>query len=131
MHIISRACAFDHVAGERKRSAAESNHRETIGKMTRDNLNRLGYVSEFGGAVGLELRDCPGISQRTRDLGSIAFDELEIQPHNFKRKQQIGKDDGRVDAQSLGCGDGHVRCKLWSLANLDDRVLFSDLTVLR
>src|SRR5581483_2167724 len=65
-----------------------------------------------------------------RDLGSIAFDELEIEPHDFERKQQIGKDDGGIYAQPLSSSDRHVGSKLRSFTDLDDRVLLSDLSVL-
>src|SRR5579884_887751 len=131
MDVVARASAFDHVAGQRERSAAESYDRKPLAKVAGDNLNRFGYVFEFLGTIGLKLRDGSCIAQRTRDLRPIAFDKLEIQAHDFERQEKVGKNDGRIDSQTLSGSDGNVSRKLGGLTDLNDGMLFADLAVLR
>src|SRR5579885_316085 len=108
MDVVARASAFDHVAGQREWSAAESYDRKPLAKVAGDDLNRFGYVSELVSAIGLELRDGSCIAQGTRNLRPIAFDEVEIQAHDFERQKKVGKDDGGIDAQSLSGSNGHI-----------------------
>ena len=55
---------------------------------------------------------------------------MKGQAHDFQRKQQVGKDDGGVDAQSLGCGDGDFGGQRGLLADFDEGVVLADFAVL-
>ena len=48
----------------------------------------------FGGADG-------GV-----DYGAFAGEEFEVEAHGGEGKEQVGEDDGCVDAEAFGCGDG-------------------------
>jgi hypothetical protein len=38
--------------------------------------------------------------------GAFAGDELEVEAHGGEGQQEVGEDDGGVDAEALGGGDG-------------------------
>ena len=51
---------------------------------------------------------------------------MEGQAHDFERQQQVGKDDGRIDAEGFRGRDGDLGGELGLLADLDERMLFAD-----
>ena len=56
---------------------------------------------------------------------------MKGQSHDFERKQQIGKDDGRIHAQGLSGRDRHLGRYFRPLAYLDQRILLADGAVFR
>ncbi len=65
------------------------------------------------------------------DLGAFVGDELEVEAHGGERQQQVGEDDGGIDAQALGGGDGDLRGDLRRAADVEQGVVAADGHVLR
>ena len=55
--------------------------------------------------------------------------KFKRQPHRLERQQQIGKDDGRVNAQLFGRGDGHFGGQFRLLADFHQRVVLANVAV--
>jgi hypothetical protein len=62
--------------------------------------------------------------------GPLARLELEGQAHGFEGQQQVGKDDGRIDAELFSGGDGDFSGQIGLLADFDQRVVLADVAVL-
>jgi len=56
MDVVAGASAFDDVAGEGEGSSAESDDREAVGEVLRDQAHSFGDVAEIRGAVGTQAR---------------------------------------------------------------------------
>ena len=63
------------------------------------------------------------------DDGALAGLEFEGQAHGLERQQQVGKDDGCVDAELFGGGDGDFGGEVGLLADFDQRVVFADVAI--
>ena len=63
------------------------------------------------------------------DDGPLALGELEGRAHRLERKQDVGEEDRRVDAEPEGLQRDRQR-KLGRLADLEERVLFAERAVL-
>ena len=72
----------------------------------------------FGGADGM------------MDYGALAGLKFEVEAHGLKGQQQIGKDDGGIDAEFLGGGDGDFSGQFRLLADLDQGVVLADVAIL-
>ena len=55
---------------------------------------------------------------------------MEGKTHGFQGKQQVGKDDCGIHAESLGGGDGDFGGQRGFLADFDERVMLADFAVL-
>ena len=64
------------------------------------------------------------------DDGAFAGLELEVEAHGLERQQQVGKDDGGVDAEFFGGGDGDLGGDVGLLADFDQGVVLADVAVL-
>ena len=71
----------------------------------------------FGGAEGL------------LDHRPFSGGEMEGQAHDLQRQQQVGEDDGGVNLQELGGGDGHFGGEFRLLADFDQRMVLADVAV--
>ena len=69
-------------------------------------------------------------ANRLFDDRTFAGREMKGQSHDFERQQQIGEDNGGVDAEDLGGGDGHLRGQRRLLANFQQRMLLAHGPVL-
>ncbi len=96
-----------------------------------DAADSFADVAQFRGAVGAEAGNVLGGADGLVDDGALPCLELEGQPHAFKRQEQVGEDDGGIDAQFLGGGDGDFRGKLRLLADFKQGVVPADGLVLR
>ena len=67
--------------------------------------HRFGNISQVGGAVGAQASDVRLVPQRLLDHRTFAGREMKGQPHDFERKQQIGKDNGRIHTQGFSGGN--------------------------
>ena len=56
---------------------------------------------------------------------------MKGQAHDFEREQEIGEDDGGVDAEKFGGGDGDFGGERGLLADFEQRVLLADGAVFR
>ena len=130
MDVIARAAALDHVAGQRVGRAAEADDAQAIAKVRGDFLDGAGDVSQIAGAVGAQGAHVVGGADGMMDDRPLAGLELEVQAHRLQRQQQVGEDDGRVDAQLFRGGDGDLGGDLRLLADFDQRVVLADVAVL-
>ena len=64
------------------------------------------------------------------DYGAFAVDELEVEAHGGEGKQEVGEDDGGVDAEAFGGGDGDFGGDRGSAADFEEGVVFADGHVL-
>ncbi len=64
------------------------------------------------------------------DYGAFAVDELEVEAHGREGEQEVGEDDGRVDAEALGCGNGDFGSDVRRAADFQQRVMLADCHVL-
>ena len=138
MDVLARAVAFDHVAGQRKGGADEADDAERVlcvivgaaGKVGGDPADGLADVAEFFGAIGAQ--GCHGFSRADRlvDDRALAGEEFKGQAHALKGQEQVGKDDGCVDAELFSGGDGDLGGKLGALADVEQRVVTADRLVL-
>ena len=65
------------------------------------------------------------------DLGAFVGDELEVEAHGGEGQQQVGEDDGGVDAEALGGGDSDFGGDLGGAADVEQGVVLADGHVLR
>ena len=127
--VVARASAFDHVAGEGEGSATEADHRQLVAEMLCDQGNSFGDISEFGGAVGAQVRDVFLAADGLLDDWTFSGGEMEGQAHDFERQQEVGEDDGGVDAEEFGGGNGDLGGKRGLLADFEKRMLLADRAI--
>ncbi len=51
---------------------------------------------------------------------------MEGQAHDFEREQEIGEDNGGIDAEKFGGGDGDFSGERGLLANFEQRMLLTN-----
>ena len=90
-----------------------------------------GHVAEVFGAVGAEGLDVFKRADGRVDLRAFAGDKLEVDPHGRKGEQQVGEDDGGIDAEALGGGNRHLRGNLRGTADVEQAMVLADSHVLR
>ena len=61
--------------------------------------------------------------------GAFAGLEFEGQSHGLERQEQVGKDDGRVDAELFRGSDGDFRGEVGLLADFNQGVVLSDVAI--
>ena len=130
VEVMARAAAFDHVAGEGKRRSAETDDGKFSGKMFRDETHSFGDIAKFSGAVSAELGNVFGGANGLLDDGAFSRGKMKGQAHDFEGKQQVGKDDGGVDAENFSGGDGDFGGERGLLADFEQGILLADGAVL-
>ena len=68
--------------------------------MFRYQADGFGDVAEIGSAIGTKLGYVLGGADRFLDDGAFSGGKVKGQTHDLKRKQQIGEDNGGVDAKN-------------------------------
>lgn len=58
-------------------------------------------------------------------------DELEVEAHGREREKEVGEDDGGVDAEVFGGGDGDLGGERGCAADFEERVFGADGAILR
>ena len=92
--------------------------------------NALGNIAQFGRAVGGKNLDILGGADGLLDDRAFGGGEVEWQAHDFQGKQQVGKNDGGVNAKSFGGRDGDLGGQRGLLADFDEGVVLADFAVL-
>ena len=59
------------------------------------------------------------------DLRAFAGDEFEVEAHGGEGQEEVGEDDGSVDVEAFGGGDGDFRGDGWSPADVEQRVVLT------
>ncbi len=99
-------------------------------EMRRDFLDRTRHIGQVGCAVrtqGFYIFCRPNRVMYNWPLACLKF---KRKAHGFERQQQIGKDDGRIDAQFFSRGNGHFGGKFRLFADLHERVMLADVAIL-
>ncbi len=130
MDVVARAAAFDHVAGQGEGRTAKADDAEAVAEVRGNFLDGAGDVAKFVGAIGAQGCHVVGGAHGMMHDRAFAGLEFEGQAHGLERQQQVGKDDGRVDAELLGGGDGDLGREVGLLADFNQRVVLADVAVL-
>ena len=88
-----------------------------------------GHIVEFSAINDLEPFDVRLVSHRIMDHRSFAFRERQTEAHRFKRQQDVGKNDGRIERKAVDRLERDLRRQLGRLAQLKDRVLRAERTI--
>jgi hypothetical protein len=91
-----------------------------------DFFDGVGYVAEVVGAVGAEGLDLLEGTDGGVDDGAFTVDELEVEAHGGEGEQEVGEDDGGVDAEALGGGDGDFGGDVGCPADVEQGVVAAD-----
>jgi len=65
------------------------------------------------------------------DAGTLVGDELKVEAHGREWKQKVGEDDGCVDAETFGGGDGDLGGYIGCAAYVQQTVVTADGAILR
>jgi len=60
----------------------------------------------------------------------LAFHKLQLDAHALQRRQNVGKDDGRIQIEGLERLERHLDRQIWRLDHFQNRVFFTHLAVL-
>ena len=99
--------------------------------MFRDQSYGFGNIAQLGGAVGAQVRDVFLAAHRLLDHRTLAGGKMKGQAHHFERQQQIGKNNGGIDAEKFGGRDGDFGGDRRLLADFKQRVLLANRAILR
>ena len=98
---VAACLAFDHVGGKRPRAASEADERHAAVQFAPDEAHRLHDVAEVvvhvGDGQGLYVGEA---AHRAGKRRAFAGDEGEPQPHRVGDGQDVGKEDGGVQAEA-------------------------------
>ena len=128
---LARRLAFDEVAGDRERPAAEADDGLLGRELGAHDANRLEQRRER--LVGLGHAQPLDVGQRADRLGdhrADALDELDVEPHAEHRGHDVREHHGRVDAVAAHGLQRHLGAELGRVRDLPERVLLADRAVL-
>ena len=135
--VVARAAALDHVAGEGEGRAAEADDAELVAFCTGrsevggDLFDGAGDIQQILGAVGAQRAGLIGGADGGEDAWALVGDELEVEAHGGEGQQEVGEDDGSVNAEALGGGDGDFGGDLRGAADVEQAVVAAYCAVLR
>ena len=89
-------------------------------------LDGTGYVLEVVGRVGAEGLDLSVGADGGLDVGAFAGDEVEVEAHGGEGQEEVGEDDGGVDAEDFGGGDRDFGGDGGSAADFEQGVMAAD-----
>ena len=112
------------------RVSCESGAEEACVEVGGDFADGFGDVGELWRAVGAEGADLLEGAEGLVDDGAFAVDELEVEAHGGEREEEVGEDDGGVDAEALGGGDGDLGGDGGRAADVEEGMVAADGHVL-
>ncbi len=116
-----RTSTLDHVARERPRAAREADQRQLAAEFAVDQAYRVHDVTEVGLRIGhAEFRDVRGAAQRPFEPWAFAFDESEAEAHRIRDRQDVGKQDRRVERKSREWLQGDLAREFGSLREREE-----------
>ena len=93
---VVRAAALDHVAGQRPRAAGKADQRHPAAQLGADLRDRIEHVLQGTQIRHLQRHHLFFIAQRTLELRPLAFDKIQAQTHRIGHRQDVGKQDRRI-----------------------------------
>jgi hypothetical protein len=86
----------------------------------------LGDIAEFRGAVGSELSHVFRGADRLSNDRAFSSGKMKGQAHDFEREQKVGEDDGGVDSEKFGSGNGNFGGEFGLLADFEQGMLLAN-----
>lgn len=110
---VTTASPFDHVAGEGEGGSRKADNRYGGWEGSASESHRIGNELErFHAGKRSHAIDIAGEPERVVDDGAVPWCEFEMHAHRLEDGEQIGEDDGRIDADALHGGDHDFRAEL-------------------
>lgn len=131
VEIRAAGSAFDGVTGEREWRTGETDQRDVrrqVGPRLSDGFDdvvKCVGAFQIGNPIDV-LRFADGIVND----GTVARREFKFHAHRFEDRQEIGKDDCRIDAEPFDGNAHHFAGQLWVLAEIEERSLGADFPIL-
>ena len=69
------------------------------------------------------------VSHRIVDDRTLAFRKLQAEAHRFKRQQDVGKNDRRIERKAIDRLKRDLRSQFGCLAQLEDRMFRAERTI--
>ncbi len=114
---VTRAAAFHEIGRERPGSAAEADHRDLLRQLAPHQPERGEDVAQrLLDVRQAQSRDVLAPPHRTRERRAVAAHELQLGAHRFEWQQDVGEQDGGVDAQACDGLQRRLGGELGSLA---------------
>ncbi len=93
-----RTFAFDHVAGERPRTAGETDQRHLAAEFAADQAHRVHHVAQIGFRIGdAERIDLGARAHRLGQTRTHAFVDRQAQTHRIRNRQDVGEQNRRIE----------------------------------
>ena len=128
--VEARAAALDQVGGEGEGRAGEADQRDRRRQRGPRPSDGFGDVCERAGLHLAQAVDVGPGAHGVPDRGTVAARELEPRAHRLEDEQDVGEDDGRVDAEPHGRLDRHRGGEVRRAAQLQEARLLADRPVL-
>ena len=126
---VSRALAFDHVAGHGERRAGEPCMGVFVSARQGPNgLHRGREISD-----GIKVLQCGDVccgTNRVSDDWTSAGNVVEVGPHALQRQEDVGEDDPRIEWVAPERLKRDLRSELWVVTHLQERTLTADGSIL-
>src|ERR1043166_165150 len=122
--VVLRTAAFDYVRSECKRCAAEADQRNVRTQGTASLTDC--FVNKLQGAHVFKFKESINVCGFANGIvndGSFAGGKLQLDAHWFDDQQDVGKDDGGIDAEPLDGCHGYFSGELGRLAKFKKRRL--------
>ena len=129
---LARGPALDQVRGERERRPREADERHLLAERLPGEPHRLEHVAERIGDV--DSGQAPHVLRAPHgavDTRAVTSRELEADAERLEHEQDVGEEDGRVDAQPLDGLERHLRGGVGRLAQLEEPAAGAQRPVLR
>ena len=129
--VVFGAAALADVGGEREGCAAEADEREVWAQFApRDadgfvDVIERRHVFDFAHAVYV-----PRVADGVVDDGAFAVGEFEFEPHRRDDEEDVGEDDGGVNAEAVRGVDRDFGGDIGALAHFEERMLRAHVAVL-
>ena len=94
---VDAASAFDHVARKGKGTSCEPDQRDSVGKCMLDFGHGVEDITQFRHVRHRESGDRLFIGCRCRKAWPLAFGERESETHRIRNRQDVGKQDRRIE----------------------------------
>ena len=129
---VTRRPAFDEVAGDSERSAAEPDQRLIVAQRPTDGGDRLEHRADtIDDARRAEALDVRERTDRLVEHGADAFDELDGCAHRDDRRHDVREDHGRVDVVPAHGLERHLGGQLGGAVDVEEPMPLTHAAVLR
>ncbi len=121
------AAPLDEIGGERPGGAAEAEDGHAAVELAAYQAHGVEDVAQGLVDIGLaQAGDILAGAHRVREGGAVPLHELQLGAHRLQRQQDVGEEDGGVDAQDVDRLDGHLGGELGGLAEGEEVHLLAD-----